>query len=70
MLQHRVDRKTLQYLELVSGKSGDAAINAWLEFTGWSEDVKGRRRQTGVETRLNRAWSNARNHFGRSARVA
>lgn len=53
----RVDPITLAHMELVSGRKGDAAINAWLKFTGWPT---GATRQIPVERRLQRAWWLAR----------
>jgi hypothetical protein len=42
----------LVYLERVSGKVGQAALDAWLRFTGW--DSEGRY-QTAPEARLAQA---------------
>jgi hypothetical protein len=35
-----IDPLTLEYLELVSGKRGQSALNAWTKFTGFDEDER------------------------------
>src|SRR5690242_17469832 len=35
-----VDEVTQRYLDVVSGKRGNAALVAWLRFTGWKQGVR------------------------------
>lgn len=78
-----VDPVTLAYLERVSGKRGDAAVAAWMKFTGFEEIVKtvketpfhkGRRvleiRRLSPEARLARAYAKARAKAEESEEVA
>jgi hypothetical protein len=56
-----VDALTLRYLELVSGKTGRAAIRAWIQFTGWDQSLRRQGlKQDPVEHRIARARRNAR----------
>lgn len=57
-----IDDYTMEYLEKVSGKKGQEALNAWLTYTGWifsgTEFQKGI--QISIENRIQNAKSNAR----------
>lgn len=33
-----LDARTLAYVEMVSGKRGQAALDAWLRYTGWRDE--------------------------------
>lgn len=71
-----VDQATLAYLERVSGKTGEAAVRAWLRFTGWRES--GTRRgpfQISESERLSKArqaatrwWNEHGRHMRKRAR--
>lgn len=63
-LQHdvdQVDSVTLNYLELVSGREGQAAIESWMRWVGWREDGKTQiSTQISPERRMQRAYELAR----------
>lgn len=59
-----IDGPTRRYLELVSGKKGAAALNAWMAFTGYPD---GTERQIPESQRLAKAKSNATRYYAESA---
>lgn len=58
-----IDERTLRYLEAVSGKKGEAAVEAWMRFTGWGDSAGRFSRQTPPTERRARAVRNARMWF-------
>ena len=75
-----IDQRTITYLELISGRKGQAALDAWMGYTGWQEAHIVKRRpdghkgyitgvQTSIATRLKSACQAADSHYARKNEV-